>query len=161
MWKRIVLCVLVLLLSFGGTLVAGKMLQQQNVQKDEGTIINVSANPRTRSIYTSKDVYKEGEPILVTVTTFNPLDRVMVYRDGEFTDRMAYWRVGALRDGESETLLGAGSGNATNVFDHMESNYEGSGDPTFTPGRYAIVLMEYTGSFNSAALKFIYFTVIE
>ena len=159
MWKRVVLCVLALLFSFGGTVAATRLLQ--NGQESEGIIVDLLAEPRTRSIFMNKDVYKEGEAIYVTVNTYNPLDRVMVYRDGEFTNRMAYWRVGALRDGEGEELLGAGVGNPTNVLDYMEANYAGSGDATFTPGRYAVVLLDYTGSFNSAAIKFIYFTVIE
>ena len=159
MWKRIVLCVLALLLSFAGTMMAGKLLQRE--QESQGTITNVSDESRTRSIFLNKEVYKVGEPIYVTVNTYNPLDRVMVYRENEYTNRMAYWRVGALRDGEDASLLGAGVGNGTNVLDHMDANYSGSGDASFVPGRYAVALLDYTGSFNSALVKFVYFTVIE
>ena len=158
MMKRVVVLLLAFVLSMGGTVAA--MNIWDSMQEPADVIIAGEGAKRYRDIYLDKEVYVEGEPINVTVNTHNPLDRVMVYRDGEFTNRLAYWRVGAVRDGESEDLLGAGVNNPTNALDYYDSNYAGSGDATFTPGRYAAVLLDYTGSFNAAVLKYVYFTVV-
>lgn len=116
-------------------------------REDESYATNVSSD---RRIVTDKTVYVEGEPIMVTAWSPNPMDMVVITPVDESTARVRWYYVSPVIGSQQSAMQGPGSGGTCDIREAFLSKSEtATAFQDIPAGEYIIYMIPSTGDISA------------
>ena len=116
------------------------------VKEKESKVTKVSID---RRIITDKTVYVEGEPILVTAWSPDPMDMVVITPVDESTERVRWYYVSPVIGSQQSAKQGPGSGGTCDIREAFLSTSAAASDFQDIPaGEYIIYMIPSTGDMS-------------
>lgn len=155
-WKKWLAVILALLSVTASCLTLGNILSERK-KSESGTITYVGSSSRLK---TDKTLYKVGDPIMVTYTTDNLMDRICISRVSDPKNQIRWCYIGAGYDGD--TLAdGNGSGVPVDITTrHVTGAYNGTTWVNFPAGEYVVFVIP-SGGGNADVTERVFITIEE
>lgn len=154
-WKKWVVVILALLSVTATCLTLGNIFSEKKEERSDIAYIGPTPN-----LMTDKTVYKVGEPIMVTYTTDNLMDRICITLVSDPKQQIRWCYIGAGYDGDPLSD-GNGSGVPVDITTrHVTGAYSGSEWASFPAGEYVVFVFPASGG-NVNVTERVYITIEE